>query len=226
MSSQNPSSPQKRARRPSKFIEGPPATCQELLNQTPSSNELFFNILSEMDEFEKKRQHRGSSSSVESLVSSTGSPVKDSRKSFSERERRKSTGFGRPSLDILKEALEEKNSKFVGRLRAMTGGRDRDEKRSPYPGTWEIMELERDDGITCHEGDYGYKIEPRSTEQQGLQTKGLRQRDHLLICLEPSDGDEEGNASGDWEKTSSTSPDEIWVGMYDSMKRYERNACL
>ena len=89
-----------------------------------------------MDEFEKKRQHRGSSSSVDSLVSSNGSPAKESRKSSPEQEGRRSTGVGRPSLDIVREALEEKKgSKFVGRLRALTGGREREEKRSPYPGT-------------------------------------------------------------------------------------------
>jgi hypothetical protein len=136
MSSQTSSPTQKRARRPSKFIEGSPATGPELLQQTHTSNELFFNILSEMDEFEKKRKHRDSSSSVDSLISSSGSPVKEGGKSFSEREARRSTGAGRPSLEVVRELLDEKKgSKFVGRLRAFTGGREREEKRSPYPGT-------------------------------------------------------------------------------------------
>lgn len=87
-----------------------------------------------MDEFEKKRQHRGSSSSVDSLVSSNGSPVKDRRQS-SEREGRRSTGFGRPSLDAVREMVEEKKShKIVGRLRALTGGQ-KESKGTPYPGT-------------------------------------------------------------------------------------------
>ena len=89
-----------------------------------------------MDEFEKKRQHRGSSSSVDSFISSNGSPVKDGRQSTSEREARRSTGVGRPSWDAAREMIEEKKShKFVGRLKVFTGGRDRDEKRTPYPGT-------------------------------------------------------------------------------------------
>jgi hypothetical protein len=138
MSSQASSPAQKGARRPSKFIEGSPATGTELLQRTPTSNELFFNILSEMDEFEKKRKHRGSSSSVDSLVSSNGSPIKtESRKTFSDREGRRSTSIGRPSLDdVVRGAFEDKkSSKFVGRLRAFTGGREKEEKRAPYPGT-------------------------------------------------------------------------------------------
>jgi hypothetical protein len=86
-----------------------------------------------MDEFERKRQHRGSSSSVDSLVSPAGSPVKVRRQS-SEKEGR-SVGFGRPSQDIVRERVEEKKShKIVGRLRAFTGGRQ-EAKISPYEGT-------------------------------------------------------------------------------------------
>jgi hypothetical protein len=130
------SSTEKRARRPSKFIEGSPATGSDLLQKTPTSNELFFNILSEMDEFERKRQHRGSSASMDSLALSSGSPVKDGRQSTPEREGRRSTSFGRPSLDAVREMIEEKKSrKFVGRLRALTGGKEREGKGSPYPGT-------------------------------------------------------------------------------------------
>jgi hypothetical protein len=137
MSSQISSPPQtqKRARRLSKFVEGSPATGAELLQQTPTSNELFLNILSEMDEFEKKRQHPGSSSSVDSLLLSNGRPGKDRRKS-SEREERRSTGVGRPSLDAVREVVEEKKGKkIVGRLRALTGGREREGKGAVYPGT-------------------------------------------------------------------------------------------
>jgi hypothetical protein len=138
MSSQISSPPQtqKRARRLSKFVEGSPATGAELLQQTPTSNELFLNILSEMDEFEKKRQHPGSSSSVDSLLLlSNGSPGKDRRKS-SEREERRGTGGGRPSLDAVREVVEEKKGKrIVGRLRALTGGREREGKGAVYPGT-------------------------------------------------------------------------------------------
>lgn len=89
-----------------------------------------------MDEFEKKRQHPGSSSSVDSLLLlSNGSPCKDRRKS-SEREERRSTGGGRPSLDAVREVVEEKKGKrIVGRLRALTGGREREGKGAVYPGT-------------------------------------------------------------------------------------------
>jgi hypothetical protein len=125
-----------RARRPSKFIEGAPATGPELLQQTPTSNELFFHILSEMDEFEKKRKHRGSSSSTDSLLSSNGCPVKDRRPSTAEREGTRSVGLGRRSLDTAREMIGEKKShKLVGRLRALTGGREKEEKVHPYPGT-------------------------------------------------------------------------------------------
>ena len=45
-------------------------------------------------------------------------------------------GFGRPSLDAVREMVEEKKShKIVGRLRALTGGREKERKGTPYPGT-------------------------------------------------------------------------------------------
>ena len=97
-----------------------------------------------MDEFERRRKHRDCSSSVDSLLSSShaSSPVKESEKQ--RRDARTSTGNGRSSLDdaAVREAHEDKKgSRFVGRLRALTGGRerererDREEKMRPYPGT-------------------------------------------------------------------------------------------
>ena len=89
-----------------------------------------------MDKFEKKRKHRGSSSSVDSWVLSNGSPIKDGRQRTPEREGQRCTGLGRPSQDAFREMREEKKShKLVGRLRALTGGREREEKKAPYPGT-------------------------------------------------------------------------------------------
>lgn len=90
-----------------------------------------------MDEFEKKkRQHRGSSASADSLVSPEFRPLKENRNDSSEREGRSSAGIRRPSLDAVREMVEEKKShRFVGRLRTLAGGRDKDEKRTPYPGT-------------------------------------------------------------------------------------------
>jgi hypothetical protein len=124
------------AGRSSKFVEGSPATGGELLHHTPTSNELFLNILNEMDEFERKRKHRGSSGSADSMVSSNGSPVKDVTRSNMERDAQRSTGFGRASIDAVRATVEEKKShKIVGRLRALTGGREREEKPTPYPGT-------------------------------------------------------------------------------------------
>lgn len=145
------SSPSASPIRPSKFIEGSELTRPELLARTPTSNELFFTILSEMDEFESKRKrgsHRGSQSSVSSTTSShshshsasfSSSPTLPTQtvdRSHTVKEGRRSITFGRKSLDDDKrEAHSEEKlaSKFKGRLRALTGGKDRDVK--PYPGT-------------------------------------------------------------------------------------------
>ncbi len=136
MSSPPATTPQERALRPSKFIEGSPLTGPDLQQQTHTSNLHFFNILSEMDEFERRRKHRNSHSSTESFISS-GSP-KDNRRSL---------GFGRPSQDASREALSgnakgeegKKSHKFVGRLRAITSGKEREregqEKIVTYSGT-------------------------------------------------------------------------------------------
>ncbi|KAG0646051.1 hypothetical protein D0Z07_8041 [Hyphodiscus hymeniophilus] len=142
MSTQNPPSPIEASsppsRRLSRFVEGSPATGADLLQQPRPSNEPLLTILSEMDAFEakKRRSHRGSSSSVDSLLSSSnGSPAKERA---AEREGRGSTGVGRPSLDAVRELFEErKGRKIVGRLRALTGGqRERErEKGVAYEGT-------------------------------------------------------------------------------------------
>ena len=108
-------------------------TGTEQLHHPPPHNELFLHILSEMDEFEKKRQHRDSSSSVDSFVLSNGGPVKEK----TEREEWRSMGVGRPSRpssDASREVVEDRTShKIVGRLRALTGGQR--EKGTPYTGT-------------------------------------------------------------------------------------------
>jgi len=77
-----------------------------------------------MDEFEKKRKHRASSSSVESLTSNRSHPSPIVGK----QEARKSFGTSRPSLDEKERSQwEEKFSQKVkGRLRALTSGKDRD----------------------------------------------------------------------------------------------------
>ena len=125
-----------------------------------------------MDEFESKRKHRNSHSSVESLPSSNPSPTSTSHphpqypsatsasgsgdalvgRSFTVKEGRRSINFTRGSLD--KEGSENGSGKrregastedeeshagdrltrkFVGRLRALTGGREREGKT--YSGT-------------------------------------------------------------------------------------------
>jgi hypothetical protein len=116
-------SPAKRPRRPSKFIEGSPSTRPDLLSRTPTSNELFFNILSEMDDFEKKRQHQSTTSSVESFSSSNGAPSRPA-------EGRRSFGAARPILD---HGEDKKSHGLKGRLRALTSGGK--EKARPYSGT-------------------------------------------------------------------------------------------
>jgi hypothetical protein len=144
-----PPPPPKRARRPSKFIEGSPVTRPDLLQRTPTSDELFHTILAEMDRCEeRKHQHRGSSSSADSLTSphsgGTHAPqIKRNMESPSPiekpKEGRRSINFGRRSLDLTPQEESEGNNKekltrkFKGRLRALTGGRERNVE--PYPGT-------------------------------------------------------------------------------------------
>jgi len=132
MSRSPPTSPE-RARRPSRFIEGSAVTRPDLLQRTPTSNELLFNILSEMDEFEKKRKHRDSNSSVESLHSNgtLPSPI------VGKQESRRSFGTSRPSMEKDRSLEQEKRSHgFKGRLRALTGGKEREEaKGTPFHGT-------------------------------------------------------------------------------------------
>ena len=141
--------PTTRPHRESKFTEGSPLTGPEILQRSPTSNQLFNNILSEMDEFDKKRKHRDSNTSVESLASSSGSnssishPQKTSiEKEFSSpKEGRRSITFGRPSRRSFEDrprvqAIDGEGhlgNKIKGRLRALTGGKDREVK--PYEGT-------------------------------------------------------------------------------------------
>jgi hypothetical protein len=142
-------SPTTRPRRASKFTEGSPLTGPDILQRSPTSNQLFNNILSEMDEFDKKRKHRDSNTSMESLASSSGSNSSTShpqhtsieKELSSPKEGRRSITFGRPSRRSLEErprvqAIDGEGhlgSKIKGRLRALTGGKDREVK--PYEGT-------------------------------------------------------------------------------------------
>ncbi|RDW85681.1 hypothetical protein BP5796_04006 [Coleophoma crateriformis] len=146
-----PTSPSKAAHghRPSRFIEGAPLTRPDFITRTPTSNELLFNILLEMDEIEarksqqKKKFHRGSTSSTGSndsvLFSTTTSSHSEPRSA--ERQRFSVDGMSRWSaadLDM-QESIEKVGKigqKFKGRLRALTSGSSRDEtKIVPYPGT-------------------------------------------------------------------------------------------
>jgi len=121
----SPSSPQNPLR-PSKFIEGSPLTPPDLLRRPTALN----NILAEMDVYEQKRKHRGSSSSIESLDSTLRAPIVGK----SEKHR----SFGRLSLgeldrrdirtekDVRSTSTSTSTStlriKVKGRLRALTGG--------------------------------------------------------------------------------------------------------
>jgi hypothetical protein len=101
---------------------------------------------------ERKHQHRGSSSSADSLTSphsgGTHAPqIKRNMEPLSPiekpKEGRRSINFGRRSLDLgphftPQEESEGNNKekltrKFKGRLRALTGGRERNVES--YPGT-------------------------------------------------------------------------------------------
>jgi len=138
-----PKSPQKSPSRPSKFIEGDSHTRPDLLQGTPASNDLFFHIISEMDEHEKRR-HRDSSSS-----SNSSAPSDESNSTVLSNPGKTETGSGqsrsggfRMSLDSGRAGEsrddEKLGSKIKGRLRAWTAGaRDKGErtKRQLYPGT-------------------------------------------------------------------------------------------
>lgn len=143
--SSTPSTSPTRPLRPSRFIEGSAATRPEILRRTPTSNELFFTILSEMDAIEgRKRGHsyRNSSSSVDSFTSSSGVPPVPSALP-KEKEGRRSINFGRRSLDMRpreevgyahgETEAERLAKKLKVRLRAWTGGKENAVK--PYPGT-------------------------------------------------------------------------------------------
>jgi len=124
--------------RPSRFIEGEPATRPDILNRTQTSNELFFKTLSEMDHHPSSspinRTHRNSNSSTtshQSVTSDAGAAVLPK-----EKEGRRSKNFtGRSSLDEGEGAREKTTEKIKGRLRALTGGSDRKMKAVPYAGT-------------------------------------------------------------------------------------------
>ena len=118
---------QSRPRRLSKFTEGSELTRPELLNRTPTSNELFFTILSEMDRHEaakrmphshspssttssplspqrhsNQRNNRHSESSTDSFEDELNFMGKDQERALFEhgvREGRRSVTWGRKSMD-------------------------------------------------------------------------------------------------------------------------------
>jgi hypothetical protein len=136
VSSSSPPQSPNRARRSSRFIEGESLTLPDL-HESSSTNEFLVNILSEMDEFEKRRKHSNSNSSAESLPSSnptstmssaTRAPVGNSdlqknfgfmRASLDEKEKFR---YVRPSIEETKRPqVEEKlTTKLKGRFRAWT----------------------------------------------------------------------------------------------------------
>lgn len=132
-------------RRESRFTEGDFNTTSDLAHSPPTQNELFFTILSQMDEHEEKRRKRNNSnSSVESFVSSNGSPTSPNMTAPKETIARRSVTFGRRSGELVRKSLDERpretgngrevlKDKVKGRLRALTGERRKDVK--PYPGT-------------------------------------------------------------------------------------------
>jgi hypothetical protein len=141
-----PTTTTRRPRRESRFTEGDIITSSDLHTQSPpTQNELFFTILSQMDEHEEKRRKRNNSnSSVESFVSSNGSPTSPQMSAPKETIARRSVTFGRRSGELVRKSLDERPrgesngrealaDKVKGRLRALTGERRKDVK--PYPGT-------------------------------------------------------------------------------------------
>ncbi|KAK0109706.1 hypothetical protein ONS95_002385 [Cadophora gregata] len=146
--------PKTRPRRQSRFTEGSPLTGAELAQQT-ADNDFLLTILSQMDEHEKRKQRSESNASTESFTfsgrsrrntgSSNGgsSPVQGDF-TMKEHVGRRSITFGRTSNEDARRSLDEKPKEFVenveglaikfkGRLRALTGGKERSAK--PYPGT-------------------------------------------------------------------------------------------
>jgi hypothetical protein len=158
--------------RPSKFIESLPPSDESSSTNTPTchSDDHFFSILNEMDEFESRQQQRdrgASQSSIESLPSSnTSSPTRSAARlvdrSHTVKEgNRRSINFTRSSLDRELEASSSSSSrrrsgsssagegegqsiehagdrlakKFVGRLRALTGGKDKEREHKLYAAT-------------------------------------------------------------------------------------------
>ncbi len=101
-----------------------------------------------MDEHEKRRRHRDSNTSTESFNShdSYNSPHSSAEKLSSptqaKEDKRRSITFGRrASTDLVRRSMDAQPGErsepspkgFKGRLRALTGGRERSGK--PYTGT-------------------------------------------------------------------------------------------
>ncbi|KAK2627993.1 hypothetical protein QTJ16_002639 [Diplocarpon rosae] len=148
-----------RPRRASRFTEGPPVTGDEVAQQPPSNHDLLRSFLLQQDELEERKRKARSDSSASSA--STESFASAFRRHTSaayggpspspgpldgvvpeKHVGRRSIVFGRPSSDGARRSLDERPrevgaesvaTKFKGRLRALTGGRERSVK--PYPGT-------------------------------------------------------------------------------------------
>jgi len=88
------------------------------------------------DAMEKQRRHkhRDSNSSVESFSFSNASPPTSDYSMPKAKEGRRSINFDdRPKMMQSMEDAEKVVKKFKGRLRALTGGSNKDVQ--PYPGT-------------------------------------------------------------------------------------------
>jgi hypothetical protein len=94
-------------------------------------------ILAMEDAMERQRRHkhRDSNSSVESFSSSNASPPTSGFSMPKEKDARRSINFDeRPKMmQFMENDAEKVVKKFKGRLRALTGGSNRDVQ--PYPGT-------------------------------------------------------------------------------------------
>ncbi|PBP25655.1 hypothetical protein BUE80_DR003426 [Diplocarpon rosae] len=153
-------SPTPRPRRASRFTEGAPVTGEEVAQQAPANHDLLRRFLRQQDELEerKRKARSDSSASTESFVAAFrrhtsaayGGPSPNPNPSPPDaggpekHVGRRSIVFGRPSEDGARRSLDERPrvggpesvaTKFKGRLRALTGGRERSGHQPSDPGT-------------------------------------------------------------------------------------------
>ncbi|CAL3962453.1 unnamed protein product [Diplocarpon coronariae] len=146
-----------RPRRQSRFTEGVPVTGGEGAQQSSSTHDLLLSFLLQQDELEERKRKARSDSSVSNAstdsfsfsfrrtTSSSHGGQSPVRPDFGVPERNigsRSIVFGRKSADMARRSLDERPresvvesvaTKFKGRLRALTVGRERYVK--PAPGT-------------------------------------------------------------------------------------------